>query len=1658
MKTSEFESLDDELIDAVPLERVTPLSEVQSEVWLADRLGRDASLAFNESVNLRLRGPLDLNTLRAAINALVARHESLRSTVSPDGQEVLISVAAPVDIPVFDLRSQSQDEMQASLSRARSAAVSTPFDLERGPLFRVACYRLADDDHALLMTAHHIICDGWSWGVITRDLGALYAEQIGDAPHPDEAPRYSSYVEWAAKHGASAEMLEHERFWLGKFSGSVPVLELPTDRPRAPIRSFRSLRIDRTIPADLTNPLRAAGAKIGASLFATMYSGFAAALARVTLQDDLVIGVPAAGQSASDMTELVGHCVNFLPVRVAVDARQPFADFLKKTSSELLDAFEHQTMTYGTLLKKLPLQRDPSRVPLVSVMFNLDQAISRSNEVFPGLEMEFSSNPRLFENFELFVNAVQVDGGIRLECQYNTDLFDAVSIERWLDIYESLLRSALSEPSRALGSLAALSSSRRAELDRLQPKATPFPQTDLMHSAFVRQAQATPQRVALSQDNRRLTYLELEQRSNQLAQALRARGVVRGARVGLCLSRSTDMVVAVLAVLKAGGTYIPLDPHFPEVRLAYYAKDAQLSLLVTETSIAQAPRAWRPDAADRVMVLDQDTGWREQPDQALAPSANDALPEDAAYIIYTSGSTGTPKGVCVPHRSVVNFLNSMRAEPGIVADDKLAAVTTLSFDIAVLELMLPLTVGAEIVLVSRDTAMDGNQLRRLLETTGTTYMQATPGMWRNLIDAGWKGGAHVKALIGGEGLPPDLARSLVERIGELWNMYGPTETTVWSTLWKVNPTALAERGVSIGRPVANTTVWILDADRQPCAAGVPGEICIGGSGVALGYLDRLELTTDRFIPDTLSGTPGALLYRTGDRGRWRNDGLLEHLGRLDFQVKVRGYRIELGEIEAACNERPDIGQSVVLAREDHAGDVRLVAYLVRKGAAAIDEAALRSHLASRLPEYMLPQHYLVLDKLPLLPNGKVDRKALPAPDLSHRPVGAARVEPRNDMERSVLSAMESVLSLPGLSVLDDFFALGGHSLLAARLTSKLNRDFEVNLPLRTLFEARTTERMAVALAQAQASQSEKRQPIRYVANRTSAPLTPMQERVRFVEELHPGRLLYNTPSAHRLKGSLDFAKFEQALREIVRRQPSLRTYIAPNHDGTGYVQAISESNDFPFELEDLTAVPEQERETELLSRMQAIIDTPIDIYQAPLFRSKLYKLGPDHHAFLFMPHHIIWDGWSFDILYEEMAAAYGALTEGRPNPLPALPVTYGDFAQWHTEWMNGQEFSTQLQYWKDRFANSTEPKGLVPDNPRRAGMSGEGASEWVRIDKALTESLRQIATTADSTLNMLTMAVYTGMMAGVANSPSIVTGVPVRGRLSAELEPIMGFFNNLLPLQIQVDRSITVVEFTRKIKQELLEAFTHQEIPFERLAEDPAIAARAQRTGLYQALFSFQDARNRTRQWGALSQSSILVFQKGATEDLGLWLMEVPGGLEGGFTYNADLYTAETASKFRERYLELLSKLAANPGITVGGLLETTDSASAAYLTRLASVDTVEQPRVPAPAAKPRAAVSPAEQTLIRVWAELLDMKENQIASTDNFFDLGGNSLLAMRAVEQTAKALGFRVEPRRYFFESLAQLAVAEAATPAVSDAAPEPAVPAASGGLFKRVFGRKK
>ena len=856
-------------------------TEAQREIWTGTQMGRDASLAFNEAVRLRLVGSLDVAALRTALSQLIARHESLHATFSPDGLTMFVVDAVALDLPLRDFSSLDAHARARALQSLLTNVVSDAFDLEHGPLLRGELVRIAADEHELVLSAHHIVCDGWSWGVIATELSTLYtAQRTGSAAVLPSAERFSDYSREETAAAVAQARGDDQRYWTQQFAGTLPVLDLPGDRARPLLKTYVSGREDYLISAEIVRAVKVAGAKAGSSMFATLLSGYATLMHRLSGHDDLVIGVPSAGQSASGHEGLIGHCVNMLPMRIRADATMGADALLAQVRTTSLDAFEHQGIGFGKLLELLPILRDPSRLPLVSVIFNLDRTMPASAMPFDGLKPELLSVPRVCENFDLFVNAVDGDAGITLECQYNGDLFDASTVRRWLASYEQLLASFAAAPHTPIGKLVILAEADRAALARCNQTDLDVPRDVLVHEMVAAQSVRTPDAVAVEFNGTPLSYAALDARANQLAHLLRRRGASRGSLVGVCLDRTPELLIGVLAILKCGAGYVPLDPNYPQDRLSFMATDAALKVLLTDSRIAAELSL---DAAS-VVHLDSDASeLTAQPTTALPRDELAAGPEDTAYAIYTSGSTGKPKGVLVPHRSVVNLLASVQREPGLTSADTMLAITTLSFDIAVSELILPLTVGARIVLSSRETASDGALLQQLIEARGVTFIDATPVTYRLLLAAGWRGSQALRVICTGEAMPKDLAQTLTECAREVWNGYGPTETTVWSTFARI--TAPVER-VLIGFPVANTRIRIVDAQGEQVPIGVAGEMLIGGRGVTRGYLNRPDLTAEKFLPSTHA--PGQMEYRTGDLVRLLPNGELECLGRKDNQVKVRG--------------------------------------------------------------------------------------------------------------------------------------------------------------------------------------------------------------------------------------------------------------------------------------------------------------------------------------------------------------------------------------------------------------------------------------------------------------------------------------------------------------------------------------------------------------------------------------------------------------------------------------------------------------------------------------------------------------------------------------------------------------------------------------------------
>ena len=1138
-----------------------PLTEAQREIWLSAQMSDEASCAYNESCSVHLRGPLNMDALRGAIQELVRRHDALRTTFGADGGIQEFAAELSLDVPLIDM-TEAEDRLDRERMLIANEA-EKPFDLVNGPAVRIQVLKLARETYHLLFTAHHIVCDGWSIGVLLNELSRLYSSAVLGTVSASETPmQFGEYAMLQEQERDSSERTTAESYWKERFREPVPILDLPTDRPRPARKSFNGSMERATLDADLLTRIKHVGAKHGSTLFSTLLAAINALVFRLSGERDLVIGIPAAGQSMVGCPSLVGHCLNFLPIRCRVENSAPFAELAAGVKNQVLDAYDHQDYTFGTLVRALNLPRDPSRLPLLNLMFNIDpDGLDRLP--FAGLEAEVVNNAKRYTNMDLFLNIYKKGDGLCLECDYNTDLFDRLTVQRWLSQYLMLLESAVTDPSRSIDALDILTpNERRTLLVDWNDTQAEYPKDAAVHTLVEEQARRTPEAVAVVFGDQKLTYRELDCKADALAKRLQTLGVAPEVRVALFVERSLDMVIGMLGIAKAGGAYVPLDPDYPAKRIEYILADARAPVIVTQAHLAQRlAEAGQPPAPCRTVLIDRElpqttdqpatagmdkeaahpfatSGMADcttdrlsvgtvdgapspahplthSPAQAFAPSPAQA--ENLAYVIYTSGSTGNPKGVQITHRALVNLLCSMRLEPGLSAADSLAAVTTLCFDIAGLELWLPLITGARIVIVGREVAVDGERLAALLERERVTVMQATPATWRLLLEAGWKGSPALKILCGGEAFPRSLAQALLPRCASLWNVYGPTETTIWSTALHIVD---AEKPMSIGHPIANTQVYILDANQNPQPIGVPGELYIGGDGLARGYLNLPELTAEKFVPfpptlaadasanraaqpaanpksvavstgidNPKSGRPGEAiqnpksaeprLYRTGDLARRLADGTIEFLGRLDNQVKIRGFRIELGEIETVLKESLLIEDSVTAVGNDHTGEPSLIAFIVPKkeegatwgvaGQQSLIER-LAAVLKSRLPDYMRPNAFVFLDKLPLTPNGKIDRKALKAPAEGVKLSKASFAAPTTMHERLLTGIWSEVLHIDRIGIEDDFFNLGGNSMHVLQIASRAVKA-GLNLTARDIFAHRSVSEILRAIGSASAERT-----------------------------------------------------------------------------------------------------------------------------------------------------------------------------------------------------------------------------------------------------------------------------------------------------------------------------------------------------------------------------------------------------------------------------------------------------------------------------------------------------------------------------------------------------------------------------------------------------------
>ncbi|MBT2605232.1 amino acid adenylation domain-containing protein, partial [Bacillus sp. ISL-53] len=1018
-----------------------PMSHAQQRLFLLNSLEPD-NLSYNMPLAVELNGPLDQKGFEKAVQMLIIRHEGLRTTFSiKDGEPVQQVSETPLsDCLFFDLSHLSDREQQQKLEDIRKSEEETSFNLNTGPLFHVKLYKLENNRHVLWLNMHHIIGDFWSWQVLMKDLTVLYESYCqGETPSlPSLTVQYKEYAKWQNGRLEQGELDDAENYWIEKLSGELPILELPLDHPRPPIRTFTAAQENYMLNIEQVKKLKEIGHQQGATMFMTILSAVGAFLSKLGGQQDIIIGTPEAGRNRMELEGLIGFFVNTLPLRICLSNDQTFNDLLNQCKKVALEAYTHHEYPFDLLVENAKVDRDLSRSPIFSVMFQLVH--STENFQLGDLSCRSLETETTMTNFDLMIICTETPEGLDIKFRYRNDLFDMDTIQRWIRYFSVMIDSILKDSNQKLTNLAIIDEQEQCQLlIEWNDTKNIYPRDSCIHQLIEQRVLQCADKIAVEYGDQHLTYHLLNEKSNQLAHYLSKQGVKVGDKIAVCMNRSLELVVTLLGIMKAGGSYIPIDPILPENRIKYMLEDSNAKVALGDHSTLSEL------APEHILIIDPQRLAIQIENESRQVPAHSISAEQAAYLIYTSGSTGKPKGVQVSHRSVVNFLISMGEKPGIHMSDRLLSVTTMSFDIFGLELFLPLITGATVILATREETMSGFHLAKLIEGRGISIMQATPATWRLLLESDWQGCPNLKILCGGESLKRELASDLISRSKELWNMYGPTETTIWSAVHHVTE---LEGPVKIGHPVMNTELYILDSQMQPVPIGISGELYIGGDGVALGYWNRPNLTAERFLPNPF--TERGKIYRTGDLVRHLPEGTIEYLGRLDHQVKVRGYRIELSEIEAVLLQHSSISEAVVITKKDMLDDKKLIVYLVSSENRFPSQEELRKHCLTQLPEYMVPATFIELDKIPLTPNGKVNRKKLE--DLNVELPFHTYTPPRDLNELSVTKIWEELLNVKSIGIHDHFFNIGGNSLKALLLQNTIRERFGVELPLNALFQ------------------------------------------------------------------------------------------------------------------------------------------------------------------------------------------------------------------------------------------------------------------------------------------------------------------------------------------------------------------------------------------------------------------------------------------------------------------------------------------------------------------------------------------------------------------------------------------------------------------------------
>ncbi|CAO3570306.1 unnamed protein product [Mortierella alpina] len=1470
------------------------LSFEQQRLWLLAQM-EGLSEIYHVPFASRLHGPLDHAALKSALNTLFARHESLRTVFSAvDGQPQVHLLPADDGFPLVmrDLRGE-QDKSAVSKQVAAQEA-GAPFDLEKGPLVRAQLIRLAHDEHVFLMTMHHVVTDGWSMGVMIRELNELYeACRTGQTdPLAPLSIQYPDYAAWQRQQLTQARLKDQAEYWRRTLTGAPVSIELPTDRPRPPQQSFTGASIPIRFDSQLTHAIKAFSQKHEITLFMTMLAAWSAVLSRLSGQDDIVIGTPSANRSHQQVEQLIGFFVSTLALRIDLAEEPSVKQLLERVRKTATGAQAHQDLPFEQVVETVKPPRRADITPLFQVMFawqNNDDSTLKLHDV------EAVSERAHYEvaKFELELALSEKEGEIVGGLNYSTAIFDQETIERHIGYLQAMLRWMTTSSEGVISKAPILGDSEhKLLLETWNNTEQPYPEDACLHQLFESQVQLSPEAIAVVHDDQVVTYRELNSRANRIARQLNAVGVKPGDYVILLLDRSIDLVASEIAVLKIGAAYVPIDTKAPADRQAYIASDCGSTVMITDESTVVSA-----EIQGTLIHINAKQKYSEDGhDSANLSIVNDASASshDTAYVMYTSGSTGQPKGVMVPHRSIVNFItNSGFVELG--PDDVLAFLNNPSFDPSTYDVWAALAHGARIVVIDKDTTLDPYRLAEELVRHQVTILNTNNGLLHQYAYLIGDVLSRLKYLIAGSEQGSCKAYSAILQHGgpvRVDNQYGPTEATVSATSYTATGELDQLERLPIGRPISNSRAYILDKHHNPVPVGVVGELYIGGHGVANGYLNRPDLTAERFLPDPFAKVQGARMYRTGDLVRYLPDGNLVFIGRNDNQVKVRGFRIELGEIEARLAEHPQVREAVVLALGEASDDKRLVAYVVAEPHDSLF-CTLRAHLSVSLPEYMVPSAFVRMDAFPLTNNDKIDRRALPEPN-SDCLAASEYIAPQGELEIALAAIWSDLLKVKAVGRHDNFFMLGGHSLLAVRLMNRVS-SLGVRMSLSTLFSSPTLAGFSEAIGTNVNLQLEpSHSAIPTIARGGPLELSFEQQRLWLLAQMEGLSEIYHVPFASRLHGPLDHAALKSALNTLFARHESLRTVFSAV-DGQPQVHLLPADDGFPLVMRDLRGEKDKSAVSKQVAAQEA--GALFDLEKGPLVRAQLIQLADDEHFFLMTMHHVVTDGWSMGVMIRELNELYEACRTGQTDPLAPLSIQYPDYAAWQRQQLTQARLKDQAEYWRRTLTGAPVSIELPTDRPRPPQQSFTGASIPIRFDSQLTHAIKAFSQKHEITLFMTMLAAWSAVLSRLSGQDDIVIGTPSANRSHQQVEQLIGFFVSTLALRIDLAEEPSVKQLLERVRKTATGAQAHQDLPFEQVVETVKPPRRADITPLFQVMFAWQNNDDGTLKLHDVEAVSESVHYEVAKFELELALSEKEGEIFGGLNYSTAIFDQETIER-----------------------------------------------------------------------------------------------------------------------------------------------------------------